>query len=167
MAQFKHLLIIRSTCPQERHPVKESHRRKTTRFAARSCATQARITLQLSNFWRDIGEDWRIGRVYLPLEDMQYFRYSEEDLAAKRININLIHLLEFEFERTESYYITARESVQMLASGQVAVMSALEIYRAILQDIRNNRYNVFTRRAGTGSLKKLDLVAKAFLLVRQ
>jgi phytoene synthase len=124
------------------------------------------VAMQLSNFWRDIGEDWRRGRVYLPVEDMQYFRYTEEDLAAHRINNNLVHLLEFEFERTESYYTAARESVQMLASGQVAVMSALEIYRAILQDIRNNRYNVFTRRAGTGTLKKLSLVARAFWLVR-
>jgi phytoene synthase len=124
------------------------------------------IAMQLSNFWRDIGEDWRLGRVYLPLEDMQYFRYSEEDLAAQRINTSLIHLLEFEFERTETYYQTARQSVPMLASGQVAVMSALEIYRAILQDIRNNRYNVFTRRAGTGRLKKLSLVARAFWMLR-
>ena len=124
------------------------------------------IAMQLSNFWRDIGEDWRIGRIYLPLEDMRFFRYTEEDLAARRINNNLIHLLEFEFERTETYYLAARASVQMLASGQVAVMSALEIYRAILQDIRNNHYNVFTRRAGTGALKKLSLVARAFWLVR-
>jgi len=124
------------------------------------------VAMQLSNFWRDIGEDWRLGRIYLPLEDMQYFRYSEGDLAAHRINNNLVHLLEFEFERTESYYASARANVQMLASGQVAVMSALEIYRAILQDIRNNRYNVFTRRAGTGALKKLSLVARAFWLVR-
>lgn len=124
------------------------------------------VAMQLSNFWRDIGEDWRIRRIYLPIEDMQFFRYTEEDLAAQRINTNLIQLLEFEFERTESYYAAARQSVQMLASGQVAVMSALEIYRAILQDIRNNRYNVFTRRAGTGALKKLGLVARAFWLVR-
>lgn len=124
------------------------------------------IAMQLSNFWRDIGEDWRLGRIYLPLEDMQFFHYTEEDLAAQKINNNLIHLLEFEFERTESYYLTAQQSVQMLASGQVAVMSALEIYRAILQDIRDNRYNVFTRRAGTGALKKLSLVARAFWMVR-
>jgi 15-cis-phytoene synthase len=133
---------------------------------ALTAADSLSIAMQLSNFWRDIGEDWRIGRIYLPLEDMDYFRYTEEDLASQRINTNLVHLLEFEFERTETYYQTARVGVQMLASGQVAVMSALEIYRAILLDIRNNRYNVFTRRAGTGALKKLSLVARAFWMVR-
>ncbi len=124
------------------------------------------IAMQLSNFWRDIGEDWQLGRVYIPLEDMDYFRYSEADLAAQRINYNLIELMEFEFQRTEIYYHTASSNVRKLASGRVAVMSALEIYRAILFDIRANRYNVFTRRAGTGPLKKLRLAAKAYLQVR-
>jgi phytoene synthase len=124
------------------------------------------IAMQLSNFWRDIGEDWRLGRIYLPQEEMQFFCYTEEDLAAHRVNSNLIHLLEFEFERTESYYQAARDCVPMLASGQVAVMSALMIYQAILQDIRKNQYNVFTRRAGTGPLKKLSLMVRAFWMVR-
>ncbi len=124
------------------------------------------IAMQLSNFWRDIGEDWQLGRVYIPQEDMDYFRYSESDLAAQRINYNFIELMEFEFERTEMHYHTASDSVRKLASGRVAVMSALEIYRAILIDIRANRYNVFTRRAGTGRLKKLKLAAKAYLQFR-
>ena len=128
-------------------------------------ANSLSIAMQLSNFWRDIGEDWRLGRIYLPQEDMKFFRYTEEDLAAHRINSNLIHLLEFEFERAESYYQAARDCVSMLASGQVAVMSALVIYQAILQDVRKNQYNVFTRRAGTGTLKKLSLVARAFWMV--
>lgn len=124
------------------------------------------VAMQLSNFWRDIGEDWQLGRIYIPLEDMQYFRYSEADLATQTINSKFIELMEFEFHRTEMYYHTAEDSVKKLASGQVAVMSALKIYRAILSDIRANRYNVFTRRAGTGPLKKLSLTAKAYLQVR-
>jgi phytoene synthase len=124
------------------------------------------IAMQLSNFWRDIGEDWQRGRVYLPLEDMEFFRVSEDNLEAKRVNSSFIHLLEFEFERTEMHYNAARPSVRMLASGQVAVMSALEIYRAILDGIRANRYDVFNQRAGTGKLRKLSLVAKAYLQVR-
>lgn len=124
------------------------------------------IAMQLSNFWRDIGEDWHKGRVYIPQEDMEYFRYQESDLSAQRINYNFIELLEFELKRTEMYYVTAQSSVKKLASGQIAVMSALEIYRAILFDIRAKRYNVFTHRAGTGPLKKLRLAAKAYWQVR-
>ena len=91
------------------------------------------IAMQLSNFWRDIGPDWSIGRVYIPQEDMERFGYRESDLAAGSINANLIDLLEFEIERTEGYYAVARQSVKMLESGRWAVMSALEIYQRHLE----------------------------------
>ncbi len=133
---------------------------------ALSGADHLSLAMQMSNFWRDIGEDWRRGRVYLPQEDMEYFKVSESELAEQRITPNFIQLLEFEFDRTEMHYNSARPSVRMLASGQVAVMSALEIYRAILDRIRANRYDVFNHRAGTGKLRKLSLIAKAYLQVR-
>jgi phytoene synthase len=120
------------------------------------------VAMQLSNFWRDIGQDFEnIDRVYLPQEDMARFEVTEEDLAARRINRNFIQLLEFEFERTEGYYAHAQDSVKMLAAGRWGIMSSLEIYRAILSGIRRNRYDVFTRRARTNKLQKLGLVTKA------
>jgi phytoene synthase len=120
------------------------------------------VAMQLSNFWRDIGQDWDIiGRVYIPQEDMARFGYTEIDLAAQRINANLIELLEFEFERTERYYAHARDSVKMLAAGRWGIMSSLEIYRAILSGIRRNQYDVFGRRAATSTRQKLGLVGKS------
>ena len=119
------------------------------------------IAMQLSNFWRDIGEDWGIGRVYIPQEDLWTFGYSENDLAASHITPAFIALLEFEFERTERYYDRARESVKMLATGRWGVMSALEIYRAILSNIRRNRYDVFSQRARASTLQKAGLVVKS------
>lgn len=120
------------------------------------------IAMQLSNFWRDIGSDWRIGRVYIPQEDMERFGYSESDLAAKRISPKLIDLLEFEFGRTEDYYDIARQSVKSLASGNWAVMSALEIYRCILTSIRRNHYDVFSQRAGPSYVRKIGLAFKSY-----
>jgi len=125
------------------------------------------VAMQLSNFWRDIGQDWEVmGRIYSPLEDMERFGYHEADLAARRINRNLIELLEFEIERTEQYYAAARRSVSMLASGRWGVMSSLNIYRAILASIRRNGYDVFGRRAGTTVWQKLALTAHAWLATR-
>jgi phytoene synthase len=120
------------------------------------------IAMQLSNFWRDIGYDWNIRRIYLPQEDLQRFGYTEADLAGSLVTPNFINLLEFEFERTERYYTQARESVPMLAAGRWAVMSGLEVYRAILQAIRRNRYDVFTRRAGATRVKKLGLALRSY-----
>lgn len=121
--------------------------------------------MQLSNFWRDVGEDWGIGRVYLPQEDMETFGVSEADLAAGWITQRFIDLLEFEMARTEHYYDHARQSVAMLASGRLGVMGGLEVYRAILTGIRRNRYDVFTRRAGSSTAQKLALMARSAWLV--
>jgi phytoene synthase len=123
------------------------------------------IAMQLSNFWRDIGPDWRIGRVYVPGEDLARFRVTEADLAAGRITPDFIALLEFELARTETYYRSARIGVRRLATGRVGVMAALEVYRAILPAIRRNGYDVFTRRAGTTKRQKLGLALRAPLAI--
>ncbi len=125
------------------------------------------VAMQLSNFWRDIGQDYEIiGRIYLPQEDMARFNYTEDDLRARRIHSNFIQLLEFEFERTQRYYAQARDSVKMLATGNWGVMTSLEVYSAILTSIRRNRYDVFSRRAGASRWQKLGLVARAWWLNR-
>jgi phytoene synthase len=119
------------------------------------------IAMQLSNFWRDIGPDWRIGRVYLPGEDLVRFRVTEADLAAARITPDFIALLEFEIARTEAYYRNARIAVRRLRTGRVGVMAGLEVYRGIHAAIRRNGYDVFTRRASTTRWQKLGLVLAA------
>ena len=124
------------------------------------------IAMQLSNFWRDIGYDWSIGRVYIPQEDLARFGVSEEDIAARRLTPQWINLLEFEIQRTEGYYQVARLGVPMLASGQWGVMCGLEVYRSILTDIRRPRagrpYDVFSRRAGPSKARKLILAGWAW-----
>lgn len=119
------------------------------------------IAMQLSNFWRDIGQDFRIGRVYLPGEDLARFGVGDADLNQGRITPEFIALLEFEFERTEKYYRHARLGVPRLAQGRLGVMAALEVYRAILGSIRRNDYDVFTRRATTNRAQKLSLALAA------
>ncbi len=119
------------------------------------------IAMQLSNFWRDIGQDLQIGRIYIPLEDMARYGYNRKDLAEHKITQNFIELLNFEFARTEEFYKRARTGVAWLASGQWGVMSALEIYRAIMSSIRQNNYDVFGKRAETMKSQKARLVARA------
>lgn len=119
------------------------------------------IAMQLSNFWRDIGQDLGIGRVYLPGEDLARFGVSEDDLGQGRITPQFRALLEFEFDRTEKYYRHARQGVPRLAQGRLGVMTALEVYGAILGSIRRNDYDVFTRRATTNRAQKLSLALTA------
>jgi phytoene/squalene synthetase len=69
--------------------------------------------------------------------------------------------LEFEFERTEGYYRHARAGIPRLQTGRWGVMSGLEVYRAILDGIRRNGYDVFNRRAGATRLQKVRLALRA------
>jgi len=130
--------------------------------AALPAADALSIAMQLSNFWRDIGEDYRrSGRIYLPQEDLDRFGVTEDDIAAGRIAPNFARLLEFEFDRTEAYYAQAREGVHLLRHGRWAIMSALEIYHAILPDIRRHGYDVFSRKAGATRWGKAGLALRA------
>jgi phytoene synthase len=120
------------------------------------------IAMQLSNFWRDIGEDYHhIGRIYIPQEDMRTFSVSEDDIAQQRITKQFVDLLEYQIARTERYYQQARRAVSLLATGRLAVMCGLELYRGILATIRSNGYDVFSRRARVSDLRKLGLFARA------
>jgi phytoene synthase len=119
------------------------------------------IAMQLSNFWRDIGEDWRRGRIYLPQEDLERFNVTEADIASGCITANFARLMEFEIERTEQYYRHAESGVKLLAAGRWGVMSGLKIYRAILHHIRRQQYNVYARRAGASPIRKTMLAMSA------
>lgn len=124
------------------------------------------IAMQLSNFLRDIYQDYQIGRIYLPLEDLDRFRIREADIATRKVSPAFIDLIEFEMKRAEAYYHQAYPGIAMLKSGRWGVMSGLQIYRAILQDIRRIGYDVFNRRADISDSRKLLLVAKSFWLTQ-
>ena len=80
------------------------------------------IAMQLSNFWRDIGDDYhRIDRMCTFRRiDLDHFgSHRSQILRDGQITHRLIELLEFEIERTERYYEHARESIAMLATGRL------------------------------------------------
>jgi phytoene synthase len=128
---------------------------------AQAGADSLAVAMQLSNFCRDVGQDWSMGRVYLPLEDLRRFGYSETDLAAGRVSRQFIELMEFQFARIEGYYGQARSTVKLLAGGRWGVMAGLEIYRGILAAIRRNGYDVFRFRAAPGHWRKAGLALQA------
>lgn len=128
-------------------------------------ADRLSIGMQLSNFLRDINEDYNLGRIYLPLEDLDRFRVSENDISQQRVTPQFVDLMEFEIDRTAKFYSDAKPGVAMLASGRWGVMSGLLIYHAILDDIRRMNYNVFLKKADISLRKKIFLVGKSFWLV--
>lgn len=114
------------------------------------------VALQLTNILRDVGEDWRAGRLYLPAEELRAFDLSEADIAAGQVDARWRAFMRFQIERAHRLYQDALPGVQYLSrDGRFAIAAAGELYRAILTQIEKNDYDVFSRRASTGAWGKL------------
>lgn len=117
------------------------------------------VALQLTNILRDVGEDWRAGRLYLPREELDAFGLTEEDVAAGRVDERWRRFMRFQIDRNRRLYREAWPGIGMLdADGRFAIAAAAGVYRGILDDIEAHDYDVFTRRAFVGRWGKLRLL---------
>ncbi|MGB3614833.1 MAG: 15-cis-phytoene synthase CrtB [Elainellaceae cyanobacterium] len=120
------------------------------------------IANQLTNILRDVGEDARRGRIYLPLEDLALFNYTEADLINGVIDERWQELMRFQIQRARKFYAQAESGICRLSSdARWPVWTALMLYRQILDEIERNQYDVFTRRAYVPGFRKLLTVASA------
>jgi phytoene synthase len=119
------------------------------------------VAMQLSNFLRDIAEDWRRGRVYLPQEDLKRFGYREEDLAADVVDDRFVALMRFQIARARRLYAHADDGMKYIPRGRRwPVMVARELYAGILGRIEARGYDVYTGRAETSRPRKLLVAAR-------
>ncbi len=114
------------------------------------------VALQLTNILRDVGDDWRGGRLYLPLDELHLFGLSEADIAAGQVDDRWRRFMHYQITRARRLYADALPGIAHLhPDGRFAIAAAGELYRAILDEIEANDYDVFTRRASTSALGKL------------
>jgi phytoene synthase len=117
------------------------------------------IALQLTNILRDVGEDARRGRVYLPQEDLARFGLTSAEISGAVYDERFIALMRFEIERAREFYRQSLPGVTLLsAAARPAVGAAGLLYRAILDEIEQIKYRVHTTRAHTSGLKKLVML---------
>jgi phytoene synthase len=122
--------------------------------------------MQMTNILRDVGEDARMGRIYLPAEDLARFGCSEDAIAAGIVDAPFRALIRFEIDRVRALYREAEPGVDLLApDARYCVRLALALYRDILDRIEANGYDVFTRRAFV-PLRAKAARAVALLFVR-
>ena len=119
------------------------------------------LAMQLTNFLRDVDEDYHHrGRIYLPLEDLRRFGYSEEDLAAGVVDHRFRALMQFEIARNREIYRRADLGIPYLPEyAQYPIRLAGRLYAAILERIEANDYDVFSRRVRTSRAYKLRTAA--------
>jgi len=125
------------------------------------------IAMQLTNILRDVGEDARMGRLYLPLTDLAAFGCDPEALLAGRPSGRFPDLMAFEIERARALYESARAGIPaLLPAAQLAIVASAHLYGKILQRIEEQGYDVFAARAHVptqGKLRAMPSVVAAFL----
>jgi phytoene synthase len=125
------------------------------------------VALQMTNILRDIGEDYRNGRLYLPREELAFHAIREQDIAEGRITDNWRQFMKFQIERTRHLYADSWSGVKLLErEGQLAIGAASVFYQGILDEIEKNDYDVFTRRASLSAVGKVSKIPALWLKVK-
>jgi len=125
------------------------------REVAEPYAADLGIAFQLSNFIRDVGEDLRRGRVYLPGEDLALFGVDRERLARGVVDGPVRRLLAYEIARTRELYRSAEPGVRLLdPTSRDCIRTALRLYGGILDEVERADYQVLDRRVSVGPARR-------------
>jgi 15-cis-phytoene synthase len=122
------------------------------------------IAFQLTNIIRDVGEDARRDRVYLPQDELARFGLAVEDILARRGGERFGEMMEFQAQRAQSHYDLAFSRLAPEdRAGQRAGLIMAAIYRTLLDEIRDERFDVLDKRIGLTPLRKLWIAWKTWV----
>lgn len=121
------------------------------------------LAFQLTNIIRDVGEDARRNRIYLPLDELAQFGVSPEDILRRRDSASFKHLMAFQIERAQGFYDRALAKLPPTdRKAQRPGLAMAAIYRELLERIAHDGCRVLERRASLGPLRKLWLAGAAW-----
>jgi phytoene synthase len=135
---------------------------------AEKLAEETGIAFQLTNILRDVREDAERDRIYLPLEDLDRFGVSVDDILKLKnghhMTLNQRELLEFEANRAEHYYKSGEALLPLIsADARPALWVLISIYHRLLLRIERNNFDVFTQRVSVPTLTKLTILARGLI----
>ena len=124
---------------------------------------------QLTNILRDVGEDLRRGRIYLPKDELDRFGITEADLSSGRNDEAFRRLMEFQIERAFGLYQQGLALIPYVTTwgGRLAFQFAVDAYSAILTKIRENHYDVYNTRAHLTLWEKIAMIPRSWWRARQ
>ncbi len=132
---------------------------------ARQYAIDLGIALQLTNIIRDVAEDARRGRIYLPKEDLDRFGVSPAELTSTTgtPSSNMTRLLRFEANRARAHYLRARAAISTEEKRQLVIAEIMgDIYFALLETIEHSGYDVFRGKATVPRRQKMAIAVRNF-----
>lgn len=122
------------------------------------------IAMQLTNILRDIGEDLRRDRIYIPAEDLKAYSITEDDLFNHVRDERFSALMTFQIERARSYYSNADDGIEMLnQDSRLPVYLARHNYSRILDRIEKNKFEVYDKRAHLTAAQKFAILPRAWV----
>jgi 15-cis-phytoene synthase len=134
-----------------------------TQPSATDYAVDLGIAFQLTNILRDVNEDAERGRIYLPLEDLERFGCTEDDLLQARYSANVAALMAFECGRARAYYLRAQGALPPEDRRALAPAEAMRfIYERLLGRIESRRFDVFGPRITLPRYEKVGLALAAW-----
>ena len=120
------------------------------------------IAFQLTNILRDIPEDFSMGRIYLPQEDLRRFNCSEQDLGSRTASSAFVELMRFEAKRAWTFYDEGSRLLNLISpDSQAALWTLIRIYSGILRKIETIHYDVLAKPH-----PRLSTAEKAWIMVR-
>jgi 15-cis-phytoene synthase len=122
------------------------------------------LAFQLTNIIRDVGEDARKGRIYLPVNELQQFGVTAADILNARHSDNFEALMRFQAERAHGYYEEAFALLpQQDRRAQRPGLMMAAIYRTLLKEVEADHFHVLTQRISLTPLRKLWLAWKTYV----
>ena len=135
-----------------------------TRPQTLAYAERLGLAFQLTNIIRDVGEDARKGRIYLPISELQQFQVTAADILNARHSDNFEQLMAFQTERAKQTY---EEAYALLPSedrrAQRPGLIMASIYRTLLTEIEADRFHVLEHRISLTPIRKLWLAWKTYV----
>ncbi|TVU07523.1 hypothetical protein EJB05_40881 [Eragrostis curvula] len=136
---------------------------KATTESVYNAALALGIANQLTNILRDVGEDARRGRIYLPQDELAQEGLSDEDIFNGVVTNRWRNFMKKQIKRARMFFEEAERGVTELSqASRWPVWASLLLYRQILDEIEANDYNNFTKRAYVGKGKKLLALPVAY-----
>ncbi|URE18747.1 phytoene synthase [Musa troglodytarum] len=136
---------------------------KATTESVYGAALALGLANQLTNILRDVGEDARRGRIYLPQDELAQAGISDEDIFDGKVTEKWRSFMKNQIKRARMFFQQAEAGVTELnRASRWPVWASLQLYRQILDEIEANDYNNFTKRAYVSKAKKLLALPVAY-----
>ncbi len=127
-------------------------------------ATNLGIALQLTNIIRDVKFDADLDRIYLPQDEIQNFKYSEEELIKNDYNKHFVELMKYQAERAKKYYETADKFLIGKDKTSMFTAKSMEyIYIRLLDLIEQENFDIFKKKIKVSNVNKIIIALGVFV----